>query len=547
MDSSGAKQFWLPMSKVDAFLTTHLDIHSGNERNVWVGIAPRRKINDSAPKEHNALWVDFDSTITTLKEAEHDVASSNLPPATMYVNSGNGVHGYWKLDRTYEPQEVAPHARGLHQTLAADATHDTSRVMRVPGSKNFKTDPPKDCEIIFHDPERVYSLAEFPKAKFEPHVQSDIDHSQIEQPLPQEDFELFVSGWIEGQRHNVAVGVAGYLRRVLYQSKDTCLQNIARIHQEAGYDWPDEGLAKVVDDTYSQMFGKVGGLSILRQYGIVPSKRSSFSYSFKEPERPKMSIIDFSKDIAPQEFWAEGLIGPGMISLWAAEPKTGKSYAAMQLGYALSQGENIWGFEVPKRVRVLYFQGELSRGMLADRAISMFGKESLQDPRQFAITDKPDEVISLVETPEVLNDLAEHYDVVIVDPIAAFNSNDENSSTTVRETMSVFDSLKAQGKAVLLIHHTKKLQTGRDGTPITPSFSDIRGSGAWFGASDAIALQYRVGSQGNTKVKFAFRAAPERPELMLYRRKGGGFTDSRDQFVADNLPDTLKIPNVKLN
>jgi hypothetical protein len=304
---------------------------------------------------------------------------------------------------------------------------------------------------------------------------------------------------------------------------------------------------KVVEDTYSQMFAKVGGLSLLRQYGIVPSVRSNFEFSFKQPPSPKMSIIDFRKEIKPQEFWAEGLVGPGMITLWAAEPKTGKSYAVMQLGYALSRGESIWGFNVPKKVRVLYFQGELSQGMVADRALSLFGKESLTDPRQFAITDKPDEVISLIDTPEVLTDIAEHYDVVIVDPIAAFNSNDENSSVTVRETMSVFDSLKAQGKAVVLVHHTKKLQAHRDGSPVTPSFSDIRGSSAWFGAADAIALQYRVGSHGNTKVKFAFRAAPEREELMLYRREGGGFTSDRNQFVAEQMPATLKIPTAKLN
>lgn len=545
-DEKGAQQFWLPMSKAQAFIETHLPIHEQNERNVWVGIAPRRKVGDSAPLNHNALWVDFDATITELKEAQDAVAKAGLPNATMYVHSGNGIHGYWKLTHTALPQDVRPYAKGLHQSLPADATHDSSRVMRVPGSMNFKTNPPHKCSILVHDSENEYDLDSFPKVTHSPRIQAE-ETSQIEKPLSKEDFDLFVSAWVDGQKHNVAVGVAGYLRRVLYQSKATCMSNIAKIHSAAGYDWPDENLMKVVDDTYSQMFGKVGGLSVLRQYGIVPSVRSNFDFSFTERPKPKISIIDFKKELQPQEFWASGLIGPGMLSLWAAEPKTGKSYAIMQLGYALSQGQSLWGFDVPKAVRVLYFQGELSQGMVADRAISLFGKESLQDPRQFAITDKPDEVISLIETPEVLTDLAEHYDVVIVDPIAAFNSNDENSSVTVRETMSVFDSLKAQGKAVVLVHHTKKLQAHRDGSPVTPSFSDIRGSSAWFGAADAIALQYRVGSQGNTKVKFAFRAAPEREELLLYRRKGGGFTSERNEFVAENMPATLKIPTAKLN
>jgi len=545
-DERGAQQFWLSYSKVPAFLQTHLPIHADGKRNVWVGIAPRRKEGDSAPKEHNALWVDFDATITTLQEAHDAVADANLVQPTMYVNSGNGVHGYWKLKETKSPEEVNPYAKGVHGALPTDSTHDSSRVMRVPGSWNFKNDPPAECEIVSYYPEREYDLTEFPKIRHSPRITEE-DTAKIEKPLSKEDFELFVSAWVDGQKHNVAVGVAGYLRRVLYQSKQTCLTNIGKIHQTAGHDWPDENLMKVVDDTYSQLFGKVAGLSKLREYGIVPSVRSSFEYKFATPAKPKIPIIDFSQDIEPQEFWAEGLVGPGMITLWAAEPKTGKSYAIMQLGHALAQGEDVWGFRVPKPVRVLYFQGELSRGMVADRAINMFGKESLLNPRQFAITDKPDEIISLIDNPEVLNDIAEYYDVVIVDPIAAFNSNDENSSVTVRETMSVFDSLKARGKAVILVHHTKKLQTGKGGAPLVPSFSDIRGSGAWFGAADAIALQYRVGTQGNTKVKFAFRAAPEREELMLYRRQGGGFISERSQYVAENTPATLKIPASKLN
>jgi RecA-family ATPase len=216
----------------------------------------------------------------------------------------------------------------------------------------------------------------------------------------------------------------------------------------------------------------------------------------------------------------------------------------MQIGHALSKGLPIWGFPVSKAVRVLYFQGELSEGMVADRAIEMFGKDALTNPRQFAITDKPEETISLVEHPEVLNDIAEDYDVIIVDPLSVFNSNDENSFTSVRETISVFDSLKAKGKAVLLVHHIRKVATDKEGNPMRPSFNDIRGSSAWFGAADAIAMQYSS-ADDTSRVKFTFRAAPERPELVLYRRPTGGFTDSRSEYLATQ--STLRIPTSALN
>jgi RecA-family ATPase len=262
------------------------------------------------------------------------------------------------------------------------------------------------------------------------------------------------------------------------------------------------------------------------------------------PPKPKISIIDFSRDIGKQEFWMDGLIGPGMLTIWAAQPKSGKSFAVMQIGHSLSQGGDIWGFKVPKSVRVLYFQGELSQEMVADRAISMFGRRALADPRQFALTEKPKETISLVQHPEYLNDIAEHYDVVIVDPLSAFNSNDENSFTSVRETISVFDALKAKGKAVVIVHHTRKLATDREGNVVPPTSNDIRGSSAWFGAADAIAMQYTT-SDGHSKVKFTFRAAPERPTLKLYRQLNGGFTDNHETYLAETT--TLKIPQNFLN
>lgn len=185
---------------------------------------------------------------------------------------------------------------------------------------------------------------------------------------------------------------------------------------------------------------------------------------------------------------------------------------------------------------MLYFQGELSQGMVYDRARKMFEPGTYEDPKWFAMTDRPEKTLSLVETPEVLYDIADPYDVVIVDPLSVFSTNDENAVTSVRDTMALFDPLRAAGKAVIIVHHLRKLQADKDGNPVPPSFSDLRGSSAIFAAVDAAAVQWRWGDNGNTKVKFMYRAAEERDVLSLYR-DGLKFTTDRDRALKTQYPN----------
>ena len=70
-------------------------------------------------------------------------------PRPLVVNSGRGVHAYWFLSAPVTLAEWLPVAAGLkrlcakHNLLADPAvTSDAARVLRVPGTHNYKTDPP---------------------------------------------------------------------------------------------------------------------------------------------------------------------------------------------------------------------------------------------------------------------------------------------------------------------------------------------------------------------------------------------------------------------
>jgi hypothetical protein len=82
------------------------------------------------------------------------VTDATLPPPTI-VNSGRGLHAYWPIS---EPVAVAQW-RGLARAFKrACATHglkfdpvvpaDAARILRMPGTQNFKADPPLPVQVV---------------------------------------------------------------------------------------------------------------------------------------------------------------------------------------------------------------------------------------------------------------------------------------------------------------------------------------------------------------------------------------------------------------
>ena len=76
-------------------------------------------------------------------------------PKPLMVNSGRGVHVYWPLTETVSAEQWAVEADRLKRCcsengLLADpaVTADVVRVLRMPGSKNYKEDPPLPVEFL---------------------------------------------------------------------------------------------------------------------------------------------------------------------------------------------------------------------------------------------------------------------------------------------------------------------------------------------------------------------------------------------------------------
>lgn len=112
-----------------------------------------------------SIWIDVD--IKASKNGYNDLGSAleaiatftkvgKLPRPSALIGSGGGVHVYWISSKELTPTEWKIYADGLKEAafkhdLRCDAgcTVDSARVLRVPGTKNYKTVPPKPVKVLW--------------------------------------------------------------------------------------------------------------------------------------------------------------------------------------------------------------------------------------------------------------------------------------------------------------------------------------------------------------------------------------------------------------
>ncbi len=90
-------------------------------------------------------WVDIDepAQLTALREF------AVRPHLVLYSGSG-GAHAFWRLDAPLAPDELEAANRKLAAHLGADrGASDRARIMRLPGTRNWKADRP--CRLAYCD------------------------------------------------------------------------------------------------------------------------------------------------------------------------------------------------------------------------------------------------------------------------------------------------------------------------------------------------------------------------------------------------------------
>lgn len=178
-------------------LVTHIE--NNNKYNVFV---PPFSYKSNSRKASNAefgksFFIDLDvdpanpkkytSKTDALNALDGFLTDSGLPPP-LVVDSGGGVHAYWVFDEDVPAGEWKPVAECFKAYCLSKVridpvvTADAARVMRAPGTFNYKTDPPRATAVLnFGDLER-YDFGSF--KEFLGVTEPDVDKIDILASIP---------------------------------------------------------------------------------------------------------------------------------------------------------------------------------------------------------------------------------------------------------------------------------------------------------------------------------------------------------------------------
>jgi len=150
------QKFWTTRDEFNDGLIARLGAANRDRWNICIGPNPRRergKSGDANVLFARCLFVDFDKIggdgLGMADEAETLIDDMKLPQPSMIVNSGHGIHCYWRLSEPMTDMAAwTARQKSLINALHSDpAIHNPERFMRLPPFLNMKAEP-IECYIV---------------------------------------------------------------------------------------------------------------------------------------------------------------------------------------------------------------------------------------------------------------------------------------------------------------------------------------------------------------------------------------------------------------
>jgi hypothetical protein len=174
----GSRSAWYPVG-------TTLPTLGGDARDVLFGVHPSNQIpetngrGDAAPAESvrarkahisavNCLFAEFDAHGPPAEKAVLLQRIERItPPPSVIVDSGGGYHCYWLLAQSFvieterDREWIDRVQKGWVARVGGDdGAKDLARLLRLPGTRNFKYVPARKVWFVRYDLERTYPLSE---------------------------------------------------------------------------------------------------------------------------------------------------------------------------------------------------------------------------------------------------------------------------------------------------------------------------------------------------------------------------------------------------
>lgn len=428
-------------------------------QNVYFGVAPRRADAGPGGKANvacvGAVWADLDADVEP-EEGQARIRQFPIEPSA-WVRSGHGYHAYWLLSEMVGPEGFERIER-LNKAIAAmtgsdKAVSDVSRIMRMPGTFNWKGNDCRSCWFV-DLPEgdlKRYELVELEKCV------------QLDRAAPKEVCKQGAGMWTartEGSRNEGCFLLASRLQRE-GASQDAALAAARAWNESNNPPLPDSEVQSAVKSAY-------------RGKQLAPATVAD-SDCWEARELTTMQAADV-------DWTVEGLVPTRGVTILSGEGGIGKSFVALDMGLAVASGGLFAGQFQCAGGPVLYVDLENDEGTIGRRLSQLAAGRGLKMsglPMFIPKRGHPGVALQLDTAAgrAWLSSAVELHKpkLVVVDSLIAAHSGDENNNVLMRQLMSGMDAIARDGNlALLVVHHQRKRGVVNDAGQAMRGASDIR-------------------------------------------------------------------------
>jgi RecA/RadA recombinase len=358
---------WAPLPEIPDIVEWLERINKDENQRVhaYFGANPRRAIGASQAEGvalARCLFADFDGGVV-VEDALSRVKAAGYPMPTAILESGGGVHCWWRLEEPVDDAELW-HLRmkAMSAALGSDQSIcDWPRIMRLPGFINWKHEQRPLAHLYDCDATRVYRMAAFERQAVQSVVVKPKSMSDLSRRFLDEGFTLAA-----GRRQTMFTVACDLAARGwgVAEATELIMQRMRRVslRQDDLDDCPRQ-IANAWKRTRLPILGAAEEAQVVAD---------------AEDELPTPTLLDAIEAWRQQEETPaiptglpaldklfDGGLPLGQMTALAAAPGVGKSALALQLVIQCLLNN-------PDMVAA-WCLGEMTRAALAARAITNFG------------------------------------------------------------------------------------------------------------------------------------------------------------------------------
>jgi KaiC/GvpD/RAD55 family RecA-like ATPase len=358
---------WAPLPEIPDIVEwlERINKDENQRAHAYFGANPRRAIGASQAEGvalARCLFADFDGGVV-VEDALSRVKAAGYPMPTAILESGGGVHCWWRLEQPVDDAELW-HLRmkAMAAALGSDQSIcDWPRIMRLPGFVNWKHEQRPLAHLYDCDATRVYRMAVFEKQAVQSVVVKSKSMSDLSRRFLDEGFTLAA-----GRRQTMFTVACDLAARGwgVAEATELVMQRMRRV-----------GLRQ---DDLDDCPRQVANAWKRTRLPILGSAEEAQVVTDAEDELPTPTLLDAIEAWRKQEETPaiptglpaldklfDGGLPLGQMTALAAAPGVGKSALALQLVLQCLVHN-------PDMVAA-WCLGEMTRAALAARAITNYG------------------------------------------------------------------------------------------------------------------------------------------------------------------------------